>query len=156
MIYVEAPQEFEVPPGAFSVFLAGGITGCPDCQSEICDKLKNKPDSLVIFNPRRKDFPIENPLVAEDQIPWEYKYLRKASLISFWFPKETLCPIVLFEYGAHTMTRKPIVVGAHPDYVRRQDLEIQTKLVRPVLPIFDNLDDVIEGIKYWYGQLRAY
>jgi hypothetical protein len=54
------------------------------------------------------------------------------------------------------MTKKPLVIGAHPGYARLQDVTIQTALARPGLPIFDNLDDVIDGIKYWYGQLRSY
>lgn len=156
MIYVEAPNDLQVPIGSFSVFLAGGITNCPDFQAEIVSKLKNLPDSLIIFNPRRKDFPIYDPSAAEAQIRWEFNALRKVDLISFWFPKETLCPIVLLELGSWIVLKKPLVIGVHPDYARKQDVTIQTALARPGLPIFDNLDDVVEGIKYWYGQLREY
>jgi hypothetical protein len=154
MIYVEAPNTIQVPDGSVAVFLAGGITNCPDFQKEIADKLSRSPDSLILFNPRRKNFPIHDSSAAEAQIKWEFNMLRMASVISFWFPKETLCPIVLYELGAHSMTKKPLVIGAHPQYARLQDVVIQTSLVRPGLPVLDNLDDVIEGIKYWYGQLR--
>jgi len=156
MIYIEAPKDVQVPAGSVAIFLAGGITNCPDFQAEICGKLKNLPDSLIIFNPRRANFPIHDSSAAEAQIKWEFTMLRRATLISFWFPKETLCPIVLYELGAHSMTKKPLVIGVHPEYARFQDVAIQTSLVRPGLPIFNNLDDVVEGIKYWYGQLRAY
>lgn len=157
MIYIEAPNDMliHVPEGSVAVFLAGGITNCPDFQSEICDKLKGHPDDLIVFNPRRANFPMHDPSAAEAQIKWEFNYLRKASIISFWFPRETLCPIVLYELGAHSMTKKPLVIGAHPEYARRQDVVIQTSLARPGLPIVDNLEEVIEGINYWYGQLKT-
>jgi hypothetical protein len=156
LIYKEAPNDIDVQKGSVAVFLAGGITNCPDFQSEICNKLKSLPDSLIILNPRRANFPIHDPSAAETQIRWEYKMLRRANLISFWFPKETLCPIVLLELGAAMMTKTPLVVGVHPDYVRKQDVVIQASCARPGLPVFDNLEDVVDGIKFWYGQLRAF
>ena len=152
MIYVESPNILSDLTGKFSVFLAGGITGCPEFQTEICQALKSVPDDLVIFNPRRKDFPIYDPSAAQDQITWEFNALRQADLITFWFPKETLCPIVLLELGSWIVQKKPLVIGCHPDYARKQDVEIQASLARPGLPIFDNLEDIIMGIKFWYGQ----
>ena len=153
MIYVEAPNDLPDMTGKVSVFLAGGIMGCPDFQAEICEKVKGL-SNLVVLNPRRKDFPMQDPFAAGAQIEWEFNMLRKATFIIFWFPKETLCPIVLFELGAHSMTKKPLVIGCHPEYARKQDVTNQMALVRPGLPIFDNLDDMVEGIKFWQGQLR--
>jgi hypothetical protein len=153
MIYIEAPNDHGIPGGSVSVFLAGGITGCPDFQSEICGKLKSLPDNLVVFNPRRANFPMYDSSAAEAQIRWEFNALRKVSFISFWFPKETLCPIVLLELGSHIMTKKPLVIGVHPDYVRRQDVEIQTSLARPDIKIVYSVDDVVKGIKFWYEKL---
>ena len=130
VLLVEAPDERE--PAGPSLFLGGGISGCPDWQAEvvrIIAELAERP--LTIFNPRRANFPIHNPSAAEAQIRWEHRYLRKASAILFWFPKETLCPITLYELGAWSMTDKPLAVGVHPEYARRIDVEIQTKLARP-------------------------
>jgi hypothetical protein len=155
MIYIEAPKDIQIPPGSVSVFLAGGITNCPDHQSEICGKLKALPDDLIVFNPRRANFPMQDPFQAEFQIRWEFSALRRASIISFWFPKETLCPIVLLELGSHLMTNKPLIVGIHPDYVRRQDVEIQTSLARSNVPIVYSIDEVVKGIIYLYGR-RAF
>jgi hypothetical protein len=153
MIYVEAPNTISVPYGSVAVFLAGGITNCPDFQTEIAEKLSGSPDTLILFNPRRKNFPIHDPSAAEAQIKWEFEMLRKALCISFWFPKETLCPIVLYELGSWSMTKKPLVIGAHPQYARLQDVTIQTSLVRPGHRILNNLNDVVMGIKYWHSQL---
>ena len=103
---------------------------------------------LVIFNPRRAHFPqYEN--AAREQIEWEHTYLRKASAISFWFPKETLCPIVLYELGAWSMTDKKIFLGVHPDYQRIQDIKIQTSLVRPDITIVYTLEELNRSIRSW-------
>src|SRR3954464_2254024 len=96
MRYIEAPAEWDgYGP---SVFLAGGITDCPDWQTEMVELLADT--ELNVLNPRRANFPIKDPGAAEAQISWEHRYLRRAGMISFWFPKETLCPIVLYELGA--------------------------------------------------------
>ena len=42
------------------------------------------------------------------------------------------------------MTNKPLFVGAHPNYARRQDVEIQTSLVRPDIQIVYSLEDVLK------------
>jgi len=90
---------------------------------------------LVLLNPRRADFPIHDSDAALQQITWEHVHLRRATSILFWFPCETLCPIVLYELGAWSMTTKPIFVGVHPLYKRRRDVEIQTGLVKPEVVI---------------------
>jgi hypothetical protein len=146
MRYVESP---EMPENinAKSIFLAGGITDCPDWQQEMVKYLDHYP--ITVFNPRRTDFPIHDPRAAEAQIAWEHNFLRVASAISFWFPCETLCPIVLYELGAWSMQRKPIFVGVHPQYPRRQDVEIQTKLVRPKVVIVYDLLSLARQILAW-------
>ena len=130
-----------------SVFLAGGITNCPNWQKSMVKLLENT--DLVIFNPRRKNFPINDPNASEEQIKWEHKYLRIAGIISFWFCKETLCPIVLFELGrwSHYLLQKVIFVGVHPYYKRIKDVEIQMKLEKPEIEIVYSLEDLANQIK---------
>jgi hypothetical protein len=116
------------------MFLAGGITNCPDWQSETIAHLEKDLPSwsrLTVLNPRRANFPINDPGSSEDQIIWERLHLSKADLIFFWFPKETLCPIVLFELGAALHSNTPLIIGTDIRYARRADVEIQTRLVRP-------------------------
>lgn len=145
MIYIEAPQD-HIGDEA-SLFLAGGITGCPDWQQEMVRMLSNT--SLVLFNPRRANFPIHDPSAAKDQITWEHTCLRKATAISFWFPKETLCPIVLYELGAWSMTDKKIFVGVDPGYQRAQDVQIQTSLVRPDIQVVASIAALAQQIASW-------
>jgi len=143
MRYIESPETYFVKGGK-SLFLAGGIQGCENWQQEMRKYLNNVP--IVLFNPRRKDFPIDDPSAAQAQIEWEFEYLRKASMILFWFPKETLCPIVLYELGSWSMTDKKIFVGIHPEYKRKQDVEIQTKLVREEIQIVYDLGTLSEQV----------
>jgi len=145
MIYVEALNEPELFDTHTKLFLAGGITGCPDWQQEMRALLDDT--NLTLLNPRRADFPIGDPNAALEQITWEYYMLRISDAIMFWFPEETLCPIVLYELGAWSMTKKPIFVGVHPDYQRRQDVEIQTKLVIPEIEIVYSIPDLADQIK---------
>lgn len=152
--YMEAPdrlkegtlEQYNLP----TIFLAGGITGCPDWQSAIRTMLTG----VYIFNPRRKDFPIGDPNAALEQITWEHDHLRLADAILFWFPCETLCPIVLYELGTWSMQfHKPIFIGVHPDYKRKQDVEIQTKLVRPEVAIAYSVQELAHNVNQWvkYG-----
>jgi len=140
--YFEAPTDYI--GGGPSLFLAGGITNCPDWQAEMRGLLAGF--DVTILNPRRRDFDVGNPDAAGAQIAWEFHHLRKASAILFWFPRETLCPIVLYELGAWSMTDKPIFVGVHPGYVRRQDVVLQTRLARPDVEIVDNLEAIAEQV----------
>ena len=145
MHYIEAPTPYTYEESDKSLFLAGGITGCPDWQQDIVKLLSDT--FITILNPRRADFPIHDPNAAMEQIKWEHDNLRRSCAISFWFPKETICPIVLYELGAWSMTDVPIFVGMHPEYQRRQDVEIQTKLARPKVEIVYSLDELANQVK---------
>ena len=146
MKYIEALEEHQ--PGVLpAVFLAGGITGCPDWQREIVDLLGDEP--AVLLNPRRAFFPMGDIEAGSKQIEWEYRHLRLADAILFWFPKETLCPIGLYELGAWSMTAKPLFVGIHSEYPRRQDVEVQTRLARPVVSVVYSLTDLAEQVRHW-------
>jgi len=145
VIYIEAPNHLEKDVPYPSLFIAGGITNCREWQTHLCRNLSDMP--LVIYNPRKKNFPIDDPNAAYEQIRWEYDNLRKADFISFWFCRDTLCPITLYELGAQCMFDKPVLVGMDPEYERRQDVEIQTSLVRPDIRIVYNLNDLAEQIK---------
>jgi len=143
MHYLESPTEL-ITNGIFDkchkVFLAGGITDCPDWQQEMRELLSN--ENLTLFNPRRANFPIHDHSAARAQIAWEHHMLREADAILFWFPEETLCPIALYELGAWSMTAKPISVGVHPNYQRGQDVKIQTFLSRPDVKVVFSLPDL--------------
>jgi hypothetical protein len=114
-----------------SVFIAGGISDCPDWQSEMVSLINT--DIHDVVNPRREGGFDRTGTTAEEQITWEHRALEMVDACIFWFPKETLCPITLFELGKmleRTMETSGmrLAVGWHPDYARAFDLEVQIKL----------------------------
>jgi Nucleoside 2-deoxyribosyltransferase like len=145
MQYVEAPETYDGHQR--SLFLAGGIVGCPDWQRQVVEHLRDT--ELTLLNPRRANFPIDDPSAAEHQITWEHHHLRKATAICFWFPCETLCPIVLYELGAWSMTEKRVFIGVHPDYQRRQDVVLQTGLARPDVTVVLSVPALVAQIRQW-------
>jgi len=132
-----------------SIFLAGGITNCPDWQKDMIALLETSKlccDEFVIFNPRYKLF---DPLVFSllDQVRWEFKHLCDATIILFWFPKESVCPIALFELGKWlSHLDKPIFIGAEKGYPRMEDLHCQVYLERPELKIVTSLEELANQV----------
>jgi hypothetical protein len=149
MQYIEAPNAFDGLKK--SLFIAGSITGCPDWQKDMVQLIANIGINITVLNPRRAKFPMDDPNAAFQQIKWEFDMLRKADMISFWFSKDSMGPIVLYELGAHLMTNKPIVIGIEKGYPRQQDVEIQTGLIRPSLKIVYSLPDLVEGVALQFG-----
>lgn len=137
-----APLVFDA---ASSIFLAGGISNCADWQEGTGERLAAD-TSAIIFNPRRTDFDMNAyEEISRQQIKWEYAALRIAKVNLFWFPPETLCPITLLELGS-AMERLPqgaLMVGCHPDYQRKFDVEVQMAL-RNHGRVFDNLGELVE------------
>jgi len=151
--YKEAPAEIDATLHD-SIFLAGGIIGCPDWQREMRKLLENTHKGFWIFNPRREIFPDKDPQVKEEQKKWEYKYLDKATAILFWFPKEMTRPTTLFQLGAHLKDDKLIFVGVHPNYPRKREVEIQVELFQPNIKIVYSLEDLSKQITDATGTIR--
>lgn len=63
--------------------------------------------------------------------------------------KETLNPITLFELGSWLNSDKKIFIGMHPDYEKKNNMIIQTKLVRPEIEIIYSLKELTDQIKDW-------
>lgn len=145
-VVLTAPsRDFVKPTGYKSIFLAGGITNCPDWQKEVIEKLNGY--KVMIFNPRRDNFPIGEPDAAETQIKWEFEHLQKADIVLFWFAKGSDNPIALFEYGRHGFdANRLIFVGADPEYSRRKDVIIQTKLSKEEWHIRGDLGALIHAV----------
>jgi hypothetical protein len=127
------------------VFLAGGITNCPDWQKYAYDQLADT--AAIIMNPRRDDFDVTKASSSVDQIAWEHYHLMKADTVLFWFPKEGMCMITLFELGKCAARGMDIVVGVEPGYLRELDVREQLKHLRPDVHVFSNLDDVLNKVK---------
>jgi len=142
-----APESiYELPPK--SVFLAGGITNCPWWQDDVIAMLANYDGT--IYNPRRRDFPMDDPHAADEQISWEFKALNQANIFSIWFcAGSSDQPICMYELGRHLVRfceiqkkHNLVVVGVDPGYKRAQDVDIQTRLVSTL--IADNIASTLE------------
>lgn len=139
--HVRAPQAFHGAGAA--VFLAGGITGCPDWQSvAIC--LMSDADATVL-NPRRAASPTGTADIAAGQVAWECEYLERADLVLFWFPGgHAVQPIALYELGKIAAWNKPMAVGADPGYCRRLDVVLQLSHARPDITVHSTLTATTE------------
>lgn len=141
--YIEAPNYEEIQ-NKESVFLGGGITGCFHWQNEVVDSLKEF-DHLTVINPRRSGFEEFKSTAhfaeSKKQIEWEFKYLRLAKQVVFWFSYETVQPIALFELGA-TLERgnQELYVGIDENYIRKFDLEVQLNLKGYHYPIRNSFE----------------
>jgi hypothetical protein len=151
MNYVEAPARppfVELP----TVFLAGGITGVRDWQTDMARLLADF-DKGTLFNPRRANYS-DSEEVAREQITWEFFALWQAPIITFWFSKETLCPITLFELGVHLARSRlaknnppKICIGIEPGYTRELDIRTQARLLAPETPIVSSLEELAHFIR---------
>ena len=127
-------------------FLAGGITGCWEWQDEVIKELEKfeSTDKLIVCNPRRKNFPIDDPNAAQEQIEWEFGHLHEADIFSMYFASgDSVQPICLYELGVHltraliTGTPQAVIVGVEDGYKREQDVLIQVGLAT-------HQDDVVQ------------
>jgi hypothetical protein len=155
MMYVEAPNKPTryVQPG---IFLAGGISNCPDWQSRMSKMVAKRIKwPAMIFNPRRTFYPKSRD-AARKQIRWEFDHLWKAEIVTFWFCRATLCPITLYELGSHltrvslmkqTSQKRPrICIGIERGYQRTQDVLIQRDLLAPNVPIVDSIQSLVDFV----------
>lgn len=155
MGYIECPAAYEGERAL--VFLAGGISGCLPWQDTMKDLIAEKCPGLIPINPRRANFDVSRTDIHHEQIKWEFDFLRRAAVIIFWFPKETLCPITLFELGTWSVLSKThgstILVGCDPDYARRADVETQLSLLNEYdFPVENSLENLANSLQKWWNE----
>jgi hypothetical protein len=148
-----------------SIFLAGGISGCGNWQNDMIKEFNDS--TFTVVNPRRAGtIDRKDMVVSEEQIKWEFDYIRETSDVMFWFPSSSVCPIALYELGA-TLERmfwfvskgggmgrpQKVYIGCDPAYDRLVDVKIQVKLIETKLNGFiklkinESLKDVLTEIK---------
>lgn len=128
------------------LFLAGGISNCTDWRKILLDMLKET--DLTILNPRRDVW--AGTLDEEyEQVSWEYSHMMRADAILFWFPKESVCPIALFELGAWLWRPKKKFIGIEPGYPKEANLMAQISLENSATCAARTLDGLAERVKTW-------
>lgn len=152
MRYIQCPNEYKPETLREQViFMAGGITGCPDWQSDIIRDMYLKQSQgfilpYTMINPRRDNFDITKGS-SEEQIEWEHRHIEMSNWVFFWFPKDGKCMITLFELGIILGgQRKNVRIGVEPGYCRELDVREQTKHYAPWLTIYSSLADLYEPL----------
>ena len=132
MKVITAVEEYHNKADDVLCFLAGGINKCPNWQQEVIEELKNIGfnEHLVVFNPRRDNFPIDDPNASEEQIAWEFKWLNRADIFSMYFcNSESVQPICFYELGRNLAIRKEnCVISVEDGFSRAKDISIQSRL----------------------------
>lgn len=141
---VKCPAELNTLALGKTIFLAGGISNCPDWQEVFWKSWRGTcvfPQTIIV-NPRREEFDIHDHKMSKDQIEWEYRHLLLTDLKVFWFPKETVCPITLFELAYCAQRGDDIIVGTDMEYCRRFDVKEQLRHLRPDIGIVHSVQDL--------------
>jgi len=125
-------------------FLAGGIVNCREWQNDVLNGLNKKlkddyeSERLVLFNPRRKNFPINDQTASLKQIQWEFEWLEKCQIFSMFFDGPTVSdqPICFYELGRNIERMKQkfpkdwymrIIISINSNFRRSNDVILQTK-----------------------------
>jgi hypothetical protein len=142
------PQGLERP----WVFMAGGITDCPNWQDTIIAKTGTVKKG-VLFNPRHDTFPIKDPTAAKEQITWEFNALMSCHIFTMWFCSgKSEQPICMYELGRYLarfqLGRVPrIVIGCAEGYKHQLDVLMQVKLVDSNLHVYRSFEGFTSAVK---------
>lgn len=140
MRVITAPEYYIPRDGDITCFLAGGITDCYDWQSYTIDYISSQifddTSHLVLFNPRRENFPINDPSASAEQIAWEFRRLEECDIFAMYFCTSISDqPICMYELGRNLVRmdekfkgKNRSIIAVEYGYKRKKDVEIQTKL----------------------------
>ena len=132
--------------GMTKVFLGGGIGDYPDWQrdfiKEFGSKVSLRQQAIHLYNPRW-----DIKWTGVQQIEWEFNKLKDSDVIILWFSRGGMNRIVFYELGLWVnSTGRKAFIGCDPEFDRKEDVVIQTKLARPELTIYTNLKDLAEAV----------
>ena len=166
MRVVVAPYFFSLAKQHITCFLAGGITNCWEWQDKVINELKSYSDTgaLVVMNPRRPDFPINDPNAAPQQIMWEFYWLERCDIFSMYFAasEQSDQPICMYELGRNVIAmqhRFPesymnrIVISCEDGYRRETDVKTQMNLALGQITISTTPEEHAKRIVEAYQKL---
>lgn len=146
-LYYQAPAYYVPQPvDGPAVFLCGGIIGCEDWQSYARDVLQHAAEPLTVLNPRRDDFPHDDPDACRIQFGWEQHHLHIPRVFRlFWFPKSKVDQAGAFAELVQALVEDgPVAVGCHSRYPRATMVRLWCQTLRPGLTVHGHLDHVLK------------
>lgn len=160
MTVITCPEKYIRDNNDIVCFLAGGITDCWDWQTEVINELKKyeNTEHLIIFNPRRESFPINDPNASFEQIKWEFKWLESCDIFSMYFvDSPSVQPICMYELGRNVSSMEwmygcdeipdHLVISSEKGYKRLTDVVMQMNLACYRDDIVYVYDDPKEAVK---------
>jgi hypothetical protein len=152
MFEIVIPPNKAINKKSTSIFLAGGIIKDDNWQEKAINILQEKCYSsgcigLTIYNPRKEKIDFSNYKETEEQILWEYRKLKEADIVLFWFSKFGLNPLSLYKLGKwENKPEKKIYIGCENITQSFEEMFIQIALDRPDLKKFNNLKSLCTSI----------
>ena len=142
MRVVTYPEKYDRKEGDITVFLAGGISDCPNWQVDVINYLKTHTerrylDNLVILNPRGDESQI---LSFDEKQIWDFDNLNEADIVSFYFCKDVTQSTSMYELGRHLALYEcgyhdKIVISIENGFKKSNVLNDQCQLLG-IYPIF--------------------
>ncbi|MFK7818459.1 MAG: nucleoside 2-deoxyribosyltransferase domain-containing protein [Planctomycetaceae bacterium] len=139
---LQAPNDVE--PTSDSVFLAGGISGW---REEAIERLSSFDGTIL--NPHRDEWPTDIESLGE-QLEWERKYLKLATLRAFWFSGCSLAPMTMLELGQTLGAGWPFVAGVEQGHPREDELRVRIQLACPGVSVCCSVEALSLEILRWF------
>lgn len=161
--YIESPKAYRPEPGdPPALFLAGGIPNVQPWHDDAVMQLEMLGEPVVVLNPRRRNFPVDDPWAGAEQVVWEHRHLHRADVTLFWFaapdpdapvPAESVVqPTTLLELGVALGEGRRIVVGADERYPR-VDILINQLALYPDVVLHDSLGATVQAAVRLLGEV---
>ncbi len=149
MRQIFAPNPVDLGAGDTDLFLGGSIEmGLADnWQEGVAEGLSDLPDSVVLVNPRRKDWDSNCDQSGSNhqfrqQVEWELRGLDLSEHVLFYFAPGTKSPISLMELGLCCARPHRVLVCCPDGFWRKGNVDILCQ--RYGVPMFDTLSSLLD------------
>lgn len=144
---IVAPSDKKVNQNIIKIFLGGTIDSgkSEDWQKKICAKYYDD-KRIIIFNPRRDEWPEEHSDEVIRQIKWEHKRMDESDYIIMNILPDSKSPISLMEIGMYNESNK-LLVFCTDNFYRYDNVKIVCEKYN--IPLFNTnkIEDIEKEIE---------